>query len=780
MEKKGEESVRENQVKLAIGGMLHDIGKVVYRGGDGRNHSQSGYEFLKNEVGLADPDILNCVQYHHGARLKQAKIPDDDMAYLVYYADNIAAASDRREGMEGEDGFDQTVPLASVFNILNGNNGHSHFAKQVVNVKNGINYPTDKPISMDQGFYQEIIRNITDNLKGAFFTSEYVNSLLAVLEANLSYIPSSTSKRELADISLFDHVKMTAAFALCMEQYFTDQGIRNFKEKLLLHGKDTYAEKMFLLYSMDMSGIQNFIYTISSKGALKTLRARSFYLEILMEHIIDELLEQLSLSRTNLIYCGGGHSYLLLPNTENVKEIIEGYEHSINQWFLENFGIALYLAAGYEACSANDLKNEPRGSYSNLYIKVSKMISEKKAHRYTAEDICKLNKKNHDEERECRVCRKLEKLNKDGLCETCAAIEQMSGNILYQQFFVVMTQKESGALPLPGGRYLAADTKEGLKNRMGESTYVRAYTKNDMYTGKHVATKLWVGDYTTGDTFEEFAQKADGIKRIGVLRADVDSLGKTFVYGFQRPDGDDRYATLSRTATLSRQLSMFFKYYINDVLKNGETQWLSGDTERNTTIVYSGGDDIFLVGSWNDVIAAFIDLRNALQRFTQGTLTISGGVGLYQPGYPINMIAGEVADLEDFSKSLPGKNGITLFNEESGYSWDVFLNQVLGEKFSEISTFFKATEERGMSFLYHLLELLRNGDDKIQTARYVYLLSRMEPDPDSGKEQWNRYRHFSKKMYEWMKEKEDRKQVITALYLYVYLNREEERNGEIE
>ncbi len=40
--------------------------------------------------------------------------------------------------------------------------------------------------------------------------------------------------------------------------------------------------------------------------------------------------------------------------------------------------------------------------------------------------------------------------------------------------------------------------------------------------------KLWVGDYTTGDTFEKFAQKAEGIKRIGVLRADVDNLGQTF------------------------------------------------------------------------------------------------------------------------------------------------------------------------------------------------------------------------------------------------------------
>ena len=38
---------------------------------------------------------------------------------------------------------------------------------------------------------------------------------------------------------------------------------------------------------------------------------------------------------------------------------------------------------------------------------------------------------------------------------------------------------------------------------------------------------------------------------------------------------------------------------------------------------------MFLAGAWNDVIAAFMDIRNALEKFTQGTLTISGGVGIY-------------------------------------------------------------------------------------------------------------------------------------------------------
>ena len=182
---------------------------------------------------------------------------------------------------------------------------------------------------------------------------------------------------------------------------------------------------------------------------------------------------------------------------------------------------------------------------------------------------------------------------------------------------------------------------------MQQDGYVRSYTKNDFYTGNQVATKLWVGDYATEDTFEGFAQKAEGIERIGVLRADVDNLGTTFVYGFQRPDGSHKYVTLSRTATLSRQLSLFFKCYINSLLREGEAGIFAGKGKRNAAIVYSGGDDVFLVGAWNEVIAAFQELKNALARFAQGTLTISGGIGVYPEKYPLNVMAKEVERLED-------------------------------------------------------------------------------------------------------------------------------------
>lgn len=766
----------DRQIKLIVGSLLHDIGKVVYRSGDGRNHSASGYDFLKNQAKIEDPEILNCIKYHHGKYLKNADIAADDLAYITYYADNVAAFTDRREAAVQEEGFDKTIPLDSVFNILNGNHGKSHYAMQVLNPKEEINYPTEETISMDEHFYKTVVDNITNNLLGIKLNEEYVNSLLSVLEANLSYIPSSTSKRELADISLFDHVKITAAAASCVEQYLKENNETNYRELLFQNAKMAYEKEMFLLYSMDISGIQKFIYSIGDKGALKGLRARSFYLEIMMEHVIDELLEKLSLSRANLIYTGGGHCYMLLPNTKEVLQILDSYEKQVNQWLLETFDISLYIACGYAVASANHLRNVPEGSYSELYQEISKMLSEKKAHRYGADIIQYLNKKKRDGERECSVCRRVAKVREpEGRCPICEALEHMGRDMLHGEYFVILCEPQEYALPLPQNRYLVVMTEKNLKESMQKESYVRCYTKNNFYTGKLVTTKLWVGDYVAKDanTFGELAEMARGIQKIAVLRADVDNLGTSFVYGFKRGE-DESYVTLSRTATLSRQLSLFFKGYINKILTQGTESVFAESGPRNVVIVYSGGDDVFLAGAWNEVIAAFMDLRKALEKFTQRTLTISGGIGVYSDSYPIHVMAQETQFLEDCSKGCEGKNAITIWNEEHSYPWPEFIKNVVAEKFKVIQEYFEKNNERGMAFLYHLTELLRSYSEQINIARYVYLLSRMEPEQDSLPAVKEAYQKFSEKMYLWSQNPKERKELLTAIYLYVYLYRKEE------
>ena len=183
---------------------------------------------------------------------------------------------------------------------------------------------------------------------------------------------------------------------------------------------------------------------------------------------------------------------------------------------------------------------------------------------------------------------------------------------------------------------------------------------------------------------------------------------------------------------------------------------------------------MFLAGAWNEVIAVFMDLRKALERFTQGTLTISGGIGVYPAAYPIHVMAQETEVLEECSKDCDGKNAITIWNEEHTYPWHEFLEKVVAEKFMLLQDYFEKNNERGMAFLYHLTELLRLYGEKINIARFVYLLSRMEPEKESSKDVIEAYKRFSEKMYLWSQNPKDRSELLTAIYLYVYLNRKEE------
>ena len=115
--------MNEQTLRAVFGGLLHDVGKLVYRAGeDGRDHASSGYALLRDLLpGAQWTDTLDCVRYHHARALRQARVERRSPAYIACVADNIAAAADRRE-IEGGEGtrFNRAQPLLSVFTHLNG------------------------------------------------------------------------------------------------------------------------------------------------------------------------------------------------------------------------------------------------------------------------------------------------------------------------------------------------------------------------------------------------------------------------------------------------------------------------------------------------------------------------------------------------------------------------------------------------------------------------------------------------------------------------------------
>lgn len=814
-----------------MGGLLHDIGKVVQRSDDklipelNRNwkrlhkkiiqHSYYGNEYIKKHFDNMEQEILDQILYHHNNRnnpnLENAQLQKDSLAYITCKADSISSGADRRsanKNVVSENPLKLAHPLESVFNSLGTRSTIKYYAEATLSGKNrdgkifDMHIPRSENLKpYDKKFYSTVLKHSMESLKTVVsidgkIQGECLNSFLGALENYWTFVPASTDETEVKDISLYDHAKITAAVGCCLYRYLDANGKADYS---ILYKADFDNEKAFLLYDLNVTGIQDFIYTIHSDGALKTLRAKSNYLEILLENICDKLLDVLGLTRANLLFTGGGNAHFILPNiykSNTELDLLSKFERNVNDWFKEKFGIQLYVLSGRVECSVNELNGKIKDGYAKIYDSIQQQIQLGKLNKYTSEDLKKLNKNTTSSERECKVCHTTQgDINDEGYCGMCETFCRVSRDLLNQEkneslkrnrnLYLVYDKsnrkEHEFAFPLPFHEELYFQTKE---EQVGN--YIRAYSKNQNLSGRRMETNLWIGDYCSASTFEQLVGEAKGIKRMAVLRADVDNLGLAMRNGFSKyrmKNGTEvNLDTLSRRATLSRMLSLFFKYFMNDILQNGE-YFLDGSDrelrkERNAIIVYSGGDDLFIVGTWDDIIGLAVDLRNRFKEFTQNKLSISAGIGIYPCKYPISSCAKEVGALEECSKNLNHKNGITLFSKDNCYKWDVFHDKVLEEKFRMIQNFFEGEEGGGKTFLFHLLKLLENylkEKKPISLARFAFLLARLEPRNMGKREELRRkYMEFKMKMYKWMQNEEDAKQMVLAINIWMYLKREKE------
>ena len=844
---------------VIMAGLLHDTGKLILRSEPQRkNHSQAGAEFLARYISDT-PEILRAVKYHHASELKQAKLAADDISYIVYEADNIASSTDRRPNESGESGFNAKAPLESVFNVFGRKNDEGKKGDKIeIGSKPEANGEAERHRAGEKtGFqllglmerrdrvaYPAPVSSLQSTAEGYASLRQYLeknfaecppdkmspNELLQVWEAIGSYIPASTARGEVADISLYDHQKLTAAIGACMYDYFQMQEIEDYREYCFTGTRQQAfrQEPVYLLVGADLSGIQNFLYTIPSKGALKSLRGRSFYLELLLENVADEILEILELSRCNLLYSGGGGFYLLLPNTSRTLDVLGEVNKAVNNWLLKYFGSRLYLAMGWAECSAADFKigTSDQNLLGGKYYQVRSQIAGEKHARYNIEQLSQLFNphsvlnRTKDGTRECSTCHtsSAELVKYDAAadsdtwaCKTCRNLRGLGEKLLKHNLLVVTDTLLDGAeaysLPVPsvsGEKYITSLGHDKLED--AREHIRRVYCKNEMNTGNKMATRLWMGDYVTRSEYnntmelEELAGLAGGssekagIKRLGVMRADVDNLGAAFMAGFP-----GQYATLGRSAALSRQLSLFFKMYVN-TLCAGEVNGLQEmqhsrfslfgtdkDKARKVHIVYSGGDDMFIVGAWDELIELAVDIRRAFARFTNGKLTFSAGIGLFDSKCPMAEMARQSGALESAAKALPEKDGIALFGvpdsesnknyEVAVYKWQDFTEKVCGEKLAFCRQYLgypgNEAPERltaGKSLLYRLMELLIDTKGKINLARFAYAIARLEPKENSLS--YSSYQKVRKQFYQWYKQEDDRKQLITALELIIYSIRE--------
>lgn len=694
------------QDEIYVSALLHDIGKLIERSKVYENkevkklfsdikysHARYTAFFLKTYSEKADwlgeqkSELIQLAGYHHN--------PKNEYGKIIQLADWLAS-SERIEDIENTSIYN-TVQLRSILGSLNKQSIIKYYRLKE------LSFPSIFTCEKNETGTREYYNKLSESMISDFRRVGNKEDLFFILEKYLSFVPAQTSKSD-PDISLFDHAKLTAAIALCFyyqkkEGKLDDALIRDYKDKfsqLLKIDKETIEEnekkeriikfatenlsdEHFILLNADLSGIQRFIFNIPSKGAAKSLKGRSIYLILLMEAICDFIIRKLELEKANIIYNGGGNFYILVPAA--FEEKIKILRKEINQILLDSHQGKLFCNIGYTKIKLYEFKD-----FKNVWKRVSEEVSKIKQRKLS--EIWNENYENMFESKEliahdrfCNVCHStnnVETYEDNKLCSLCYSFEELTKDTAKAKFynFSILKSKETKDIGY-----------KSILNRLGfninfkekafsnEDTFaLNEFSNKPILKWKLGAFNLPIDNYGNIKTFEELAGENG---KLAYLKLDVDDLGQLFIKGLEN-------SSLSRMAVLSRMLRIFFEGYLPYFIKRK-------GLEDRIYIVFSGGDDTFLIGDVEVILKFAQEFKNEFTRYAccNPTITFSAGIGIFRYNFPIIKAAQITEQYLEDAKSLiypnetkATKDKVSILGEV--FSWNEFGYMV--ELFETIKT----------------------------------------------------------------------------------------------
>ena len=107
-----------------------------------------------------------------------------------------------------------------------------------------------------------------------------------------------------------------------------------------------------------------------------------------------------------------------------------------------------------------------------------------------------------------------------------------------------------------------------------------------------------------------------------------------------------------------------------------------------------------------------------------------------------------------------------MFDKAYTFKFDQFIDYIYKGKLEKIRHYFSIQDERGKSFVYKLIELLRNYD-RMNVARLAYYLTRLEDL--TPRESKTEFKEFKNLFFAWYTGSEmERNEAELALLLYIY------------
>ena len=411
-------------------------------------------------------------------------------------------------------------------------------------------------------------------------------------------------------------------------------------------------DRMFLIDG-DFYGIQKFIFdNLGSKNAAKVLRAKSAFCELFMAVLAKFICQKFGIDEKCILSCTAGKFEILSPNFDEAAfEEIKGV---INAYFIKNFFGVSGVSLSCVECERADFAEPSR--YKELRDKISKAVE--------LEKFKKLNLKEQNpvlsydkgitNQTLCRICNIRKIAHDNDKCEICSAFVRL-------------------------GERLATDSKKINSKDIGIDfmDVSLEITENiRSYVAKNAGAIV---------DFEDLAKKSCGETAIAVIKADVDNMGNFIKHS-------DVTQSFINFDTFSKGINNFFSLYVPRKMK---------EKFENSYTVFAGGDDLLIVGSYDQMIELAVFVRQEFMKFIKTKdLSISFGIVLAKPSTPISYLAQTSEKWLEVSKETTGKDAISIFGETA--KWDSYLS--VRSKILDEFTKFNIDKDNTV-FLYRLLEL---------------------------------------------------------------------------
>ncbi len=695
--------MEDDRDKLCLASLLHDIGKF-YQRADERNENGS-FQFLSRECqnmassycpagrdnDYSHKHVLWTAQFIRENELEKSlnmrglerlaaahhnPDPNNILERILQKADHWSSGADRTKNWGTQDSENENqfhnfkkTQMRSILESVLCEEADKYSYQYYLPVRSlelsPQIFPKDEKIDPDyttlwSSFVSEFRKIKVNNNRN------FIETLYHLLHKYTVTIPSSTI--HLPDVSLYDHAKTVAAFSICIYDYLKQKNnLSAFKLK--------NDEEVVLLIGGDISGIQQYIYQIISQQAAKNLKGRSFYLQLLVDSVISLITDSLGLYQANIVYASGGGFYLLAANTEENRKKLTAIDRDISNKIFDEHKTSLYLAIDTVGLSEDDIMGSPN-KIGERWKELIEKLNHKKRSRYAdqipshytyffevAESGARAEKDLITNE-EISPSEKPHYVKGGGVIRQSTLDQINLGKYLRQSTALIKSKTELAnrnadnylyyinPLDLNIHWYFAGHENQYYPDHV---TLLRLNTTELDRPGGYASHNFISGftfyggnNFPTDNNHEPVyfdtlaGEEKNEFRRLGVLRMDVDNLGYAFTNGFA-----ESRRTFSRYTSLSRSLDFFFKGYINTLWNKKE------DFRRWTYIVYSGGDDLFIVGRWDVTLQFAEKLRKAFRKWVCGNpnLTLSAGLIIVPPKFPILKAAEMAGEAEEKSKN---------------------------------------------------------------------------------------------------------------------------------